>query len=240
MRFGASFKRDSYMNVIPCVVRKFEREVTTLVDVTSEGRSLVERFFFSEEPMLKRIAVLAFILVALLGAIVVLESAAGIITIGRLERKLNILKELTLLGEPGFRHHADIDSMLYEVAADLKAFTPDLGQTVSKIIPERNDNIAIEIPAALSSWLIIALYLLFKGDGGWKMRVTLCALTLITGSPIAALISEFIETPNGFWSVVLTFLLGLIPLTLFGRYFYLRNQRQKQEVKKPNRRQRTK
>lgn len=211
-----------------------------MVDVTSEGRSLVDRFFFSEESMLKRIAILAFILVALLGAIIALESAAGIITIGRLERKLNILRELTLLGETGFRSHAKIDDMLYEVAADLKSYEPDLGQTINKIIPDRNDNMGIEILAALSSWLIIALYLLFKGDGGWKMRITLCALTLITGAPIAALLSEFIETPNGFWSVVLTFFLGLTPLTLFGRYFYLRNQRQKQEVKKPNRRTRSK
>ncbi len=200
-----------------------------MVNASKEGRGIVESFLFGNEPMLKKLAVFIFLIILVVVVVLALESAMGLVSIGRLERQVNILHELSSLSEAGLGDNSELRLMFRAATKDLKNFNPDLGHTVSKIIPKSNKNQHLEIISTASSWVVVGLMLLFVADGGWRMRSFLCFTTAVIGVIIGCFISEIIETPNQFWTAVAFSILGFIPLVLVAMYFYNRLQRLKKE-----------
>ncbi|MCY4021722.1 MAG: hypothetical protein OXG39_20145 [Chloroflexi bacterium] len=200
-----------------------------MVNAGKEGGGIVESFLFGNEPVLKKLAVFIFLIIVVLIVVIALESAMGLVSIGRLERQVNILHELSSLSEAGLGDNSELRLMFKSAAEDLENFDPDLGLTVSKFIPKSNENQLLEIISTASSWILVGLMLLFVADGGWRMRLFLCITTAVIGVVIGCFVSEIIETPNQFWTVVSFSILGFIPLVFTTLYFYNRLQRLKKE-----------
>ena len=185
--------------------------------------------FRGDEPRFQKIVKFILALGIIITLVIILESAMGLITIGRLERKVNLLKELNTLTETGFGNQNQLEDIFNKAVSNLEQYNPDLGYAVSNMLPEDNQQKVVEeiIPAA-SIWILLAMFSL-KATEGSLPKLIVFGTFVMMGLGIGSLVSRKVETPYFFESVILSFCVGSIPLILIISFMYKPNpQKQSQ------------
>ena len=185
--------------------------------------------FRGDEPRLWKILKFVFTLAVVFTVVVALESAMGLITIGRLERQVNLLKELNTLTETGLGSQNRLEDIFNKTVSNLEQYNPDLRHTISNMLPENNQPKVIEelLPAA-SIWILIAIYSLRTTKGGLLSKLMVSGFFAIVGLGIGSIVSRIIETPYFFESAILSFCGGSIPLILISLMYKPNSQKQSQ------------
>ena len=179
-------------------------------------REFLNLFRGDESPVrkiMKFIMFLAFI--ALI--VVVLESAMGLVTIGRLERQVNLLKELNALAVTGLGSHnqlVHLENIFNKAVSDLEMYNPNLMHIVKSRLPVTSQVTWVEIVSGASSWILIGLLTLKTTKGGAVQKLMGCGLMTIFGFAIAYVISQLITSPDSLVAIPLSFLCGISTLIL--------------------------
>ena len=173
--------------------------------------------FRGDEPRLWKILKIVFTLAVVFIVVVALESAMGLITIGRLERQVNLLKELNTLTETGLGSQNQLEDIFNKTVSNLEQYNPDLRHTISNMLPdmlpENNQDQPVEMISAALTWVLLGLGML-TAKGGWLTKIFGCASIILIGIFLAYIISLLIETPNTIGTIALSFCSGSILLIL--------------------------
>ena len=125
--------------------------------------------FRGDESPIRKIMKFILFLALIIAAVVVLESAMGLVTIGRLEREVNLVKELSALAEKGVGSHsqlAHIDSIFDEAVQDLEQYSPELTRIIQMNLPQLSQVSWIEILSGALIWILLGLATLRTTKGG--------------------------------------------------------------------------
>ena len=187
--------------------------------------------FRGDEPRLWKILKFVFTLAVVFIVVVALESAMGLITIGRLERRINLLKELNTLTETGLGSQNQLEDIFNKTVSNLEQYNPDLRYTISNMLPENNQPKVIEelLPAA-SIWILIAIYSLVTTKG-LLSKLMVAGFFTIVGLVMGYIASRIIETPYFFESAILGFCIGISPLILIIILMYKPNPQKQSQSK---------
>ena len=85
----------------------------------------ITNLFLGEDSSSQKIINLLVLLFVILAVVFALESAMGLVTIGRLERQVNLLNELNALSEKGLGSHRQLvhlDNAFNEAVRDLEQY----------------------------------------------------------------------------------------------------------------------
>ncbi len=148
--------------------------------------------------------------------VAILESAMGLITIGRLERQVNLLKELNAIARSGTGSQdqlSKLDSVFESTVDGLANYRPyDVLDVISEPIQGNQAAISRIFPGSLG-WLLLALVspLVLK-QGRWAKFVVFMALfmfAIVVGIVIAFVVNmadpsatTFVRFMTGLFSVV--------------------------------------
>ncbi len=188
--------------------------------------------FLGDEPRFQKIVKFILALGIIITLVVILESAMGLITIGRLEREVNLLKELNTLTETGLGSQNQLEDIFNKAVSNLEQYNPDLGYAVSNML-QANNQVRIEevLPGALI-WILIAVFSLTTTErklSDLKLSDLMVAVFFaIVGLGIGYIVSLIVETPNTILNIILSLCVGNIPLILIGMFFASRSQKQSQ------------
>lgn len=198
------------------------------------GKAFFDYLSSDESPILK-IAKMLGLLVTLLVIVFLLESAMGLITIGRLERKVNLLKELYALAESGLGSERQITVLFEDAVDDLAQYDPDLWLAVSEIVPQVGQVDLVEVLVAASSWFFVAYQMLQPGADGTRSGLNdpSVVLAISLGLAVGVIASVFVESPSPIVSAVVVFVIGLSPLILLSIWSNKRNSGSQTETENP-------
>ena len=182
-----------------------------------------------ESPFLK-LAKLIAVLTVVVGIVIALESAMGLVTIGRLERKVNLLKELNALTETGMGNQGKLQSLFQGAVSDLEQYNPDLRHMVSSKFPDDYQPTFSEVSAGASIWLLIGLAMLKTTKGGLATKLSGSGLVMSVGLAMGFFSDFIIETQSPIVTIGLNFLCGSIPLILLGVVLVRRSRKETQPV----------
>lgn len=172
--------------------------------------------FRGDESQFIKLAKFLGLLAIILVLIVALESAMGLVTIGRLERKVNLLKELSTLAENGIGKNSELQSVFSDAVRDLKQYNPDLGKMLSSSLPNDYEPDWLEVLSGAVLWILMGLAMLNSIEGGKLVKLTGSALVIIVGLAAGALTDLVIETPVWVLTYILNFFAGSALLVLAG------------------------
>lgn len=196
-------------------------------------KEFMNLFRGDESPILKLAKFLA-VLAVLFAAVIALESAMGLVTIGRLERKVNLLKELNALAENGIAAKRELKPIFLDTLRDFRQYNPDLGIMLSKSFPDDHQPDILEVLSGASLWILMGLAMLNSIEGGCLVKLTGSVLVIIVGIAAGAITDFMIETPIPILTLVLNFAVGSMLLVLAGfvltRFTRRRNQTLKTET----------
>lgn len=193
--------------------------------------SLIRDLFSGDEPRFQKIVKFILALGIIITLVVILESAMGLITIGRLEREVNLLKELNTLTETGLGSQNQLEDIFNKSVSNLEQYNPDLGYAVSNMLPKDNQQKIVEeiIPAA-SIWILLAMFSLRATEGSLPKLIVSSTFAMM-GLGIGSFVSRIVETPYFFESVILSFCAGNIPLILIISLIYKPNPQKQSQSK---------
>ena len=192
-------------------------------------REFMNLFRGDESPFLK-LAKLIAVLTVVVGIVIALESAMGLVTIGRLERKVNLLKELNALTETGMGNQGKLQSLFQGAVSDLEQYNPDLRHMMSSIFPDDYQPTFSEVSAGASIWLLIGLAMLKTTKGGLATKLSGSGLVMAVGLAMGFFSDFIIETQSPIVTIGLNFLCGSIPLILLGIVLMRRSRKETQPV----------
>ncbi len=184
--------------------------------------------FRGDESAVLKLAKLAIVLGFTLGMVVLLESAMGLVTIGRLERKLNLLNELSASAEAGMGSQDQLAHLFDEVISELDEYDPDLGHIVSRVLPSNIQSSLIEILAGAALWILVGLATLKTTTGGIGTKVFGLVLFILFGLMIGTITNFIVETEHLTEAIFLNFLCGTAPFFILIVIVAIVNRSQKQ------------
>ena len=175
----------------------------------------ITNLFLGEDSSSQKIINLLVLLFVILAVVFALESAMGLVTIGRLERQVNLLNELNALSEKGLGSHRQLvhlDNAFNEAVRDLEQYNTNLTQIVQKHLPEfRQVSWIKTIPGALV-WILLGLLTLRTTKGGFLQKSMGCAVMSGFGLAISYVLAGMIPTSNALVAAILSFCGGLFAL----------------------------
>lgn len=196
-------------------------------------REILNLFRGDESPFWKFIKFVAVLTIGLL-FVVSLESAMGLVTIGRLERKINLLNELNALTETGMGSRDQLVPLFNEAVSDLEQFNPDLRLMALSILPDDYEPAFIEILAGAAIWILMGLAMLKTTKGGKVSKLASSGLVILFGLVIGVFTDLIIVSQNHFLTLVLNVICGTTPLILLGfvlmRHSQVQNQSENSET----------
>ena len=179
--------------------------------------AIVKAFFdylSSDESPILKIAKLLGLLIAVLAVVFVLESAMGLITIGRLERKVNLLRELSELADSGLGKQENLEILFDETLTDLVRYNPNLSHMGLYFFQEDFQPALIEVGAGSIIWVILGIVALNTTKGGCIAKVLVSTILIAFGICVG-LLTDFITSGNsGVMTVALNCILGILPLAM--------------------------
>ncbi len=170
--------------------------------------------FRGDEPPFNKIMKFILVLALIFGVIMALESAMGLVTIGRLEREVNLLKELSGLAETGLGSHNQLDNMFANAVNDLKNYNPNLQHIIRSNFPEISDVTWIELVFGAVSWILLGLLTLNTTKGGVLQKSGGCAIISLFGLAVSYVIGGMITTSNPLVAIPLSFCTGILAIVL--------------------------
>ena len=171
--------------------------------------------FRGDESPIRKIIKFIVILALITLIVVVLESAMGLVTIGRLERQVNLLKELNALTATGLGSHnqlVHLENIFNKAVGELEMYNPNLLHIVQSTLPVTNPVTWVEIVTGASSWIVIGIFTLKTTKGGILQKLTGCGIMTIFGFAISYVIAQLITSPNSLVAIPLSFLCGVTTL----------------------------
>ena len=179
-------------------------------------KEFLNLFRGDEKPILK-IMRFGLVLTIILALVVALESAMGLVTIGRLERQVNLLKELNALAETGLGSHnqlVHLENIFSRAVGDLENYNPNLLQMVQSTLPASSQVTWLEIVAGASSWILVGILTLRTAKGGAVQKLMGCAMLTGIGFAVAYVIAHLITTSNSLLAIPLSCIFGTVTLVL--------------------------
>ena len=186
--------------------------------------------FRGDEPRFQKIVKFISALGIIIILVIILESAMGLITIGRLEREVNLLKELNTLAETGLGSQNQLEDIFNKAVSNLEQYNPDLGYAVSNML-QANNQVRIEevLPGALI-WILIAVLSLTTTEGKLS-KLMVAGFFAIVGLGIGYIVSLIVETPNTILNIILSLCGGSSPVILIISLMYKPNPQKQSQSK---------
>ena len=182
----------------------------------------IKNLFFGEQPGSEKAANLAVIIVCIFLAILALESAMGLITIGRLEREVNILKQLSELSEAGVGNNENakkLNDVFEDAVNSLETYEPvDVYAPILQFVEDNKETMGDILPGA-AAWIFLAILIPFMQKDAIWLTATVTVVVLLFGLAVGWLASLIVNTGDANWTVLIRFVIGLISLVLIGGLF---------------------
>lgn len=182
--------------------------------------------FSGDDPIFKKLIKLILVSAVILAAVFVFESAMGLVTLGRLERKANLLKELNAMTQTGLGDQAKLESLFKEAVSDLEQYNPEFKRLVSSILPNNHQPNEVEVFVGAGIWLLMGLAMLKSTPGGLATKLSGSGLVCATGLGIGLFSDWIVDTPFPVMAFLLNLILGAIPLILLAYFLVSRGKRQ--------------
>lgn len=151
---------------------------------------------------------------------IIADSMTGIITLGRLEKQVNLLKEMRALTEMGMGNQQDLENLYNSAISGLNKYDPNLSHVIKKLFPT---NSLLEKPTAgekilptFVMWLFFA-WLVSKETvtkNGRIEKAVVFILVVLAGLGWGFIGSLFIDTPGVIGNIILSSLWGFLPVIL--------------------------
>ena len=192
--------------------------------------------FKGDEPLFRKFMNLLIILTLIALGIFALESAMGLVTLGRLERQVNLLKELNAITETGLGNQQELETVFEDVVDQLENYQPvSIHSTLNTVA--RNNNVTfVEILAGGFVWFLVSPAMLFnKTVTGIATRFLGTFILISIGILFGFITASVVETSNDFISFILNLVAGLILIAIFAlvyNFYAKRNQSQPEDVEK--------
>ena len=190
--------------------------------------------FRGDDDPIRKIMKFGMVLTLIFALIVALESAMGLVTIGRLERKVNLLKELTTLAETGLGSHnqlVQLENIFNEAVGDLENYNPNLLQKAQSALLASSQVTLLEIAAGASSWILIGILTLRTTKGGVQKKLMGCGSITIYGLVISFVIALVITTSDSLVAIPLSLICGIVVLVLFAVFASVLSPRKQSQAK---------
>lgn len=175
---------------------------------------------FSKQNAFARFIKTLMLLLIIIALATIADSMAGIITLGRLERQVNLLKEMHALTEIGLGNQQDLVNLYNYAVSGLNEYNPNLMPVIKNLFPA---NSPLEKPTAGEKILpTFAIWLLFAGAVARSMgkehvrimRQMIFILIALAGLGWGLVANLFLNAPGMIGNVVLSMFWGISPLIL--------------------------
>ncbi len=177
--------------------------------------------FREEESFIRKVIKGIFALTAIVVLLVMLESAMGLITIGRLERKVNLIKELNSIAESGLGHQGQLTSLFDETVDELNRYTPELGVIVSNLFPNATMLEVLSSAAGLMLSIPVHFYLIHTDSLACRLKAF--SLIMVIGVPISIAVRFLLGFSDPFLMFYLSSIIGVILPVIHWNYLYYQN-----------------
>lgn len=183
----------------------------TMLDIFTGVVNAIRNLLFGEGKRSEIVANGAILLIGILFLTVALESAMGLITIGRLERQINLLKELSSLSESGLGSNstAEILDDLHSTYVDaLNNYNPtDVAMWIRVIYEQNRETVQSILPGAFP-WLLISLVVPFAMDDGRLMKAGVFIIVIFIGAIVGLVTASIFAFADQNINGILRFLAG--------------------------------
>lgn len=188
----------------------------------------IQNLISGDEPLWQKLAVVASVLGGFVIAAVILESAMGLITIGRLERQVNLLKELSALSQLGVGDHVQtskLNDIFKNSVNALSSYNPvDILPPISQFISASGETISKVLPGGLL-WFLVAMLAPFLVKGSWIVKLAVFFMVLLFALAIGAVVALVINLSDPGLNSLVRFIVGIIIFGLIIRHSNRRNAR---------------
>ncbi len=192
----------------------------------------IKNLFFGEQSASEKAANLATFVISIFVLIFALESAMGLITIGRLERQINLLKELSSLSssEVGDSEYTEKLNVIFKDAVDsLDAYEPvDIYVPILQIVEDNRETIGDILPGA-AAWIFLAVLVPFLYKDKLWLVATITSIVAVTGLAVGWIVSQFIHTGDPNWTILIRFIIGVVSLVVIGSMLNKRSSTQQSD-----------
>ena len=155
-----------------------------------------------------------------IGGIIIFDSLAGIVTLGRLERQVNLLKELNALTETGLGNQDGLESLYNQTVSGLKQYNSSLQSALLKLFPANSlfekQTIAEKTIPAIVVWALFSIGVAKKMDDEHTREVKIMAFifSIFAGFGLGFIANVLIDTQSTVLNVILSLCLGISPFIL--------------------------
>lgn len=160
--------------------------------------------------------------------VVVLESAMGLITIGRLERQINLLKELNALAETGLGSHdkhAKLDSLFSKYVYGLEQYAPlDLSVVIHAGVNANLEILGNVLPGA-APWLFLASIAPFAMKESRTLKIAVIVAVIACATVVGLLAALIFQFADPGINTLVRFVAGCLSIWAIVRWQNRRSQR---------------
>ncbi len=186
--------------------------------------------FSGDDPIFKKLIKLIIVSAIILASVLVLESAMGLVTLGRLERKANLLKELNAMTQTGLGNQSELQTLFNDTVSNLKLYNPEFSRMLSNFMPNNHKPNEAEVLVGAVLWLLMGLAMLKSTPGGWATKLSGSGIVWATGLGIGLFGDWIIDTPFPLLAFLLNLIFGAIPLILLAYFLVARKEPRKEPV----------
>lgn len=198
------------------------------MDIITLALNAIRNLFFGEEKLSHKAAYLALLIGCTVVLVLVLESAMGLITIGRLERQINLLKELNALADTGLGTHDNLvklDSLFSNYVNGLEQYTPaDLSLFIHAGVSANLEILGNILPGAVP-WLFLAAIAPFAMKEPRALKIAVIVATIVCATFVGFLAALAFQFPNPGISTFVRFVAGCLSIWAIIRWQNRRSQR---------------
>ncbi|MCY4538985.1 MAG: hypothetical protein OXE52_12260 [Chloroflexi bacterium] len=198
-------------------------------------KSLVDSIrdlFFGEDSWSLKAANISIVLAMIALTVFALESAMGLITIGRLERKVNLLKELNAIADTGVGNldsHLVLDSVFDDSLNSLKQYRAfDLIAWIHGVLDDNQEYIRNITPGA-TAWILLALIAPFVMKDGCLVRALVTILLLVIAVVVGFILALVFSFGDSGTNAILRLIGSFISIWLLIKFSNQRTQKQAAE-----------
>jgi len=194
----------------------------------------IRDLFFGEDSWSQKAVNISIILSMIALTVFALESAMGLITIGRLERKVNLLKELNAIADTGVGNansYTVLDSVFDDSVKSLKQYRAfDLTAWIHGILDDNQEYINNILPGA-TAWILLALIAPFVMKDRRRIRALVTILLLFIAVAVGFILALIFSFGDSDANAILRLVGSFFSIWVLIRYSNQRTQKQVTESK---------
>ena len=178
-------------------------------------------FSFRKENAFGRIIQLIILLVSIIIVIFILESITGIITLGRLERQVNLLNNLYELTEKGLGNQHELEIIHSEMVSGLKAYDPSITKSIQNLFPANSPlekpTVAEKFLPAFMVWTllsVISVIWFMPTESNRANKIFVFVIFTLMSVGMGFIASILVDTQSTILNMFLSAIIGLSPFII--------------------------